>query len=817
MDLTGNINMSKEMKKLVYVGAGVSTIFGVLHLLKNGYDPKLITIIDKGNSIWDRKPTEVMTGGGGSGTFSDYKVIPSFKQGGLFYPHYCQDKELANKLSKQLYNYIIEYHPDPTKIMYTEPVEEPQFIKDSPFELRQSPCYHLGTDYGQQQVKNIFEYFDSVGVRQIYNVEITNINFKRNEIGIGHDYIKYDNLIIGTGKSGMDLLTKLIEENNLDTVSKPAQFGVRYETDGKYFEELNKIAYDFKLYKKFGEDSARSFCLPGTEKIQIERNKLKKFINIEEVLNDDKILTYDFNNQKCKFIKPKTLFSREYEGNLITINNKLTTTEDHIYFVWEKEKIKDEYNRKDGYKDDALKLNRIVEKNAKDLIIGDRLVTPKNFPKLNDLKGTNYTNEQLWMFGLWFADRSGQYNSKWNTNSFNLTNEDYILNKIIDILNKQNENYSSKKQYDNYSVLNFSSKILKEFLINEECFQKGKHRGLPKSIFNWSEEEIYSFLSGLIDGDGRIKKEYNICLDYFTVSDLLYRDLIYLFNYLGISYKSRTRKQSTNFKEDSQINIINIAQRDSILLLSNKLILQNINKNKLLKENINIEFQERDNKNYEKIYSIESEYYKGTVYDFEIENTHNFIVGKTPLVIHNCTNNFAAFVAEEETYGMKSYNGHAHKNKEKYNGLTNFGILLEARGIEDPFNFSKQLVEFFQNNGEAVYYSPSNREPSLTDQGNKVPGYKISLDKFKEGFGKYADYILEFIDDLNQTFGINDNYIFYCPEVKFLTNEILLNKNNLSLPQYPNIHLQGDAAGARGIYISALHGIYVASSILQNS
>jgi uncharacterized FAD-dependent dehydrogenase/intein/homing endonuclease len=802
-------------KKIVYIGAGVSTQYGVLHLLKNGYNPKLITIIDKGNSIHERQPNEVMTGAGGAGTWSDFKVIPSFKQGGLFYPHYCKDEEYANKLSKQLYDYIVEYHPDPSKIIYTEPVEEPQFIKDSPFELRQSPCYHLGTDYGQQQVKNIFEYFDKVGVRQIYNVEITNIDFKRNEIGIGHDYIKYDKLIIGTGKSGMDLLTKLINKYNLDTVPKPAQFGVRYETDGKYFEELNKIAYDFKLYKKFGEDSGRSFCLPGTEKIHIERNGYKIFVNIDEILKNDKILTYNFDKQTTEFINPKTIFNREYKGNLVTVNNKLTTTEDHIYFVWEKEIIKDEYDRKDGGKDDSFKLNKIIEKKAKDLIIGDRLVTPKNFPKLSNIKGTNYSNEQLWMFGLWFADGSGQYNSKWNTNSFNLTNEDYILDRVINILNNQNENYSSKQQYDNYSVLNFTSKILKEFLINEECFKKGKERGLPKSILNWSEEEIYSFLSGLIDGDGRVKKEHNICLDYFTISDLLYRDLTYLFNYLGISYKSRTRKQSTNFKENSQINIINVAQRDSMLLLSNKLKLQNINKNKLLQENINIELKKRDTKNYEKIYSIESEYYDGMVYDFEVENTHNFIAGNTPLVIHNCTNNFAAFVAEEETYGMKSYNGHAHKDPKKYNGLTNFGILLEARGIEDPFKFSQDLVNFFQRNGEAAYYSPTDRQPSLTDQGNKVPGYKISLDKFKEGFGKYADYILEFIDDLNTTFGINNDYIFYCPEVKFLTNEIVLDKNNLSLPQYPNVHLQGDAAGARGIYISALHGLMVTDSILR--
>ena len=426
-------------RKIIYIGAGVSTQYGVLHLLKNGYDPKLITIIDKGNSIHDRQPDEVMTGAGGAGTWSDFKVIPSFNQGGLFHPHYCSDKDYATQLSDQLYKYIVEYHPDSSKIMYTEPVEEPQYIKDSPFELRQSPCYHLGTDFGQQQVKNIFEYFEQCGVKQIYNVEITNINFKRNEIGIGHDYIKYDKLIIGTGKSGMDFLSNMIEKYELPTESKPAQIGVRFETDGKYFTELNKIAYDFKLYKKFGSDSARSFC----------------------------------------------------------------------------------------------------------------------------------------------------------------------------------------------------------------------------------------------------------------------------------------------------------------------------------------------------------------------------------------TNNFAAFVAEEETYGMKSFNGHAHKDPNKFNGLTNFGILLEARGIKDPFTFSKQLVEFFQNEGEASYYTPTDRQPSTTDQGGKVPGFKITLEKFKGGFGKYADYIMEFISDLNKTFGIDDNYIFYCPEVKFLTNEILLNKEDLSLPTYPDIHLQGDAAGARGIFISALHGLYISNNLLK--
>jgi uncharacterized FAD-dependent dehydrogenase len=52
-----------------------------------------------------------------------------------------------------------------------------------------------------------------------------------------------------------------------------------------------------------------------------------------------------------------------------------------------------------------------------------------------------------------------------------------------------------------------------------------------------------------------------------------------------------------------------------------------------------------------------------------------------------CTNNNAAFVAVEETYGDVSYNGHAKKDPKYLNGMTNFGILMEINGIEDPFKW----------------------------------------------------------------------------------------------------------------------------------
>lgn len=433
------------MKKIVYLGAGVSTEFGVLHLLKNGYNPEDIIIIDKGESIYNRKPSETMCGAGGCGTFSDYKIVKSWSQGGIFTPDYV-DLETANRLGDIFIEYVKEYHPEVDKIMYTEPTDEPQWLKESPFELKQSPVLHLGTDYGRKQVQNIFEYLDKMGVVQLYNTEVVDIDFNTKTIIIpndeyGTDEIQYDKLILAGGKSGVDLLDKLIKKYNLETTPRAAQIGVRYETDGKYFDKLLEIAYDFKLY------------------------------------------------QKC------------------------------------------------------------------------------------------------------------------------------------------NENVS-----------------------------------------------IRSF----------------------------------------------------------------------------------------------------------------------------------------------CTNNISAFVAPELTYGNITFNGHALKDPNRFNGLTNFGIMMEIKNeINDPFTFCKELVSYFNNEGKGSCYSPTNRRPTQTDTGDELPCEYIELEKLKQGFGPYFQYLYNFIKDLNNTFGINDDYIIYVPEVKYLSNTLVINNDDFTLKNYRDIHIQGDQSVSRGIWVAAISGLYVAESLLK--
>ncbi len=81
--------------------------------------------------------------------------------------------------------------------------------------------------------------------------------------------------------------------------------------------------------------------------------------------------------------------------------------------------------------------------------------------------------------------------------------------------------------------------------------------------------------------------------------------------------------------------------------------------------------------------------------------------------------------------------------------------------------------------------------------------------------GEYADYIINFIDNMNSVFGFDNDWGMYIPEVKYLSPEPLVNYNDLSLTEYTNVHFVGDALSARGITVSGAQGIYVAESLLK--
>jgi len=181
-----------------------------------------------------------------------------------------------------------------------------------------------------------------------------------------------------------------------------------------------------------------------------------------------------------------------------------------------------------------------------------------------------------------------------------------------------------------------------------------------------------------------------------------------------------------------------------------------------------------------------------------------------------CTNNNAAYVAVEQTYGDVSYNGHAKKGEEHRNDMTNFGILMEIPGIEEPFKWSRDLVQKVNQGSTGLYYSPT-RQVGITSEGETVSAVTIdSLDIIKDAFQGYYSYIDDFIEDMKKVFPtLGDDWGVYVPEVKYLSPEPLVDYKNLALANFDNVHFVGDALSARGITVSGAQGTYVAESILE--
>jgi uncharacterized protein len=182
-----------------------------------------------------------------------------------------------------------------------------------------------------------------------------------------------------------------------------------------------------------------------------------------------------------------------------------------------------------------------------------------------------------------------------------------------------------------------------------------------------------------------------------------------------------------------------------------------------------------------------------------------------------CTNNNAAYVAVEETYGDHSYNGHAKKDERYRNDMTNFGILMEIKGIDNPFEWCREAVKKVQIDGTGTYYSPS-RKPSLTSEGTDVSSIQVEdLMYLYDSLGEYAQYIVDFIEDMKKVFPtLKDDWGIYMPEVKYLSPEVKVDHKNLSLIDYPNVYFAGDALSARGISVSGAQGIYIAENLLEN-
>ena len=261
--------------KVVMIGAGVANVNAATKLVDEGFQGK-ITIIDMGKDPYRRPYEEVMTGFLGAGGWSDGKLTYHTSIGGQL-SKYCGE-EKAMELFDQVIDNFKRFHPNPSEVQCSNPIAEPEFIKPY-FGLRLFPVWHVGTDYLHEIGKNWYDFLVDGGVDFIWETKVTDIDFEDQIVSIGAvDEMKYDKLIFGVGKSGIDFGKVLAEKYDLPTEPKPVQIGVRFEAPQKHFQKLIDVSYDFKLYRKFEDKgvSLRSFCT----------NNNAAYVAVEETYGD---------------------------------------------------------------------------------------------------------------------------------------------------------------------------------------------------------------------------------------------------------------------------------------------------------------------------------------------------------------------------------------------------------------------------------------------------------------------------------------------------------------------------------------------------
>ena len=223
-------------KHVVIIGAGVAGVNAATKLVDNNYDGK-ITIIDMGKDPYLRPYEEVMTGYLGAGGWSDGKLTYSTQIGGQLSKYVGEDK--AMELMKQVVDNFSRFHPHPEQIILSNPTEEPEFIKPY-FGLRLFPVWHIGTDYLHEIGKSWYDYLVNKGVVFHWETKVTAIDFDDSSVfyvnAQNTRLLKYDKLIFGVGKSGIDFTSNIMEQYELPTEEKPAQIGVRFEAPQKHFQ-----------------------------------------------------------------------------------------------------------------------------------------------------------------------------------------------------------------------------------------------------------------------------------------------------------------------------------------------------------------------------------------------------------------------------------------------------------------------------------------------------------------------------------------------------------------------------------------------------
>ncbi len=294
-----------EQADVVIIGAGPAGIFAAYELAKTN---KRVLIIEKGNLIENRLKSEVMSGFGGAGTFSDGKLhfTPVLSHEKMFHLYGAEEyQELIDYTEKILLDFGVppEYYPKTTKNTNML-VEE---AKKNNIKLYVRKTIHVGSDRLPKIMQTFQNYLLDNGIEILANTEVKDIVVKNNKVEgvllINDKIINAKKVICAPGRYNAKWMQVVAQNHGLGEVFEKVEVGVRVEFPAEVLAKHAEEMYEtiFSMYTPTYDDVVRTFCPCPHGLVAIE--KYDDFVCVNGHSNS----THDSKNSNFAFVTEITL------------------------------------------------------------------------------------------------------------------------------------------------------------------------------------------------------------------------------------------------------------------------------------------------------------------------------------------------------------------------------------------------------------------------------------------------------------------------------------------------------------------------------
>lgn len=254
----------KKSYDVIIVGAGPAGIFAALELVKKR--GLKVLLLEKGRDLSVRSPSPVNSGWGGSGAFSDGKLILSTEVGGWLRDYVSRDalNEMISYVDEVYAKFDGKTERYGTDIDRVRELERKAVMAD--LILVPAIVRHLGTDRCRKvlgKMRNFLgEKVDIACDLEVKNVLSRNRHAAGIETAEGRE-IEAETVIVAPGRAGARWLVLQAQKLGLTQTINQVDLGVRVEVPAPIMEPLTKDLYEAKLiyHSKSFEDEVRTFCM----------------------------------------------------------------------------------------------------------------------------------------------------------------------------------------------------------------------------------------------------------------------------------------------------------------------------------------------------------------------------------------------------------------------------------------------------------------------------------------------------------------------------------------------------------------------------